>query len=77
MKAAFQPFDPVPELMDELVDALHLLDQCRLRGVHDLDRLLEYIEYKMDEIERHRLGMSRELFASFLAAEEVDGVVAC
>ena len=76
MKAVFQPFDPVPELMDELVDALYLLDQCRRRGVHDVDRLLEYIEYKMDEIERQRLGMSKELFVSFLAAEEVDGVVA-
>lgn len=76
MKAAFQPFDPVPELMEELVDALYLLDQCRHRGVREVDRLLEYIEYKIDEIERQRLGMSRELFVTFLAAEEEDGVVA-
>ncbi len=76
MKATFQPFDPVPELMEELIDALYLLHQCRLRHVHDVDRLLDYIEHTMDEIERHRLGCSKELFASVLAADEVDGVVA-
>ncbi len=76
MKAASQPFDPVPELLDELTDALYLLDQCRRRGVQETDRLLEYIEHTMDEIERHRLGCSRDLFLSLLPADEVDGVVA-
>lgn len=77
MKATFQPYDPVPELMDELTDALYLLYQCRLRGVRDLDRLLEFIEYTMDQIEHNRLGMSGEVFTSLLSAAEVSDVVAC
>ena len=76
MEAAFHACDPVPELMNELVDALYLLDQCRRRGVQDVDRLVEYIEYKMDEIEEHRLGMTCRRVASCLTADEVDGVIA-
>jgi len=62
--------------MDELVDALYLLSECRRRGVSDVDRLLEYIEYKLDQIERYRLGMSGELFNARLVAEEA-GELAC
>ena len=62
MKATLQPNDPVPALMDELVDGLHLLHVCRARGVADLERLLEYIEYTLDQIECHRLGRSSDLF---------------
>jgi len=60
--------------MDELVDALHLLHECRRRGVHDVSRLLEYIEYTLDEIEHHRLGMSAELFQTLMSAEEANDV---
>ena len=70
MTPTFQPNDPVPRLMDELIDALHLLHECRLRGVNDVSGLLDYIEYKIDEIEHRRLGMSRELFQTMLSAEE-------
>ena len=58
MTAQFQPNDPVPELLEQLIDGLHLLYQCRQRGVSEVDRLLEYIEFTIDEIERHRLGSS-------------------
>ena len=75
MKATFRPNDPVPQLVDDLVDALHLLYECRRRGVINLDRLLEYIEYTMDEIERHRLGMSSELFLTMLEPDREDGIV--
>lgn len=76
MKATFQPNDPVPQLMDELVDALYLLDNCRRRGVLDTSRLLDYIDYTIDQIERHRLGMSSELFETLLSVDEV-GDLAC
>jgi len=74
MKATFEPTDPVPQLIDELVDGLHLLYECRRRGVGELDRLLEYLECKMDEIERERLGMSSELFITMMAADESDAL---
>jgi hypothetical protein len=70
MLANFQATDPVTHLMDELVDGLHLLHVCRARGVSDLDRLLEYIEYTIDQIEHHRLGASREFFFSEAASED-------
>lgn len=77
MTATFPPNDPVPRLMDELVDGLYLLYECRRRGVPDVDRLMDYIEYKLDQIEHHRLGMSSELFATLMIAEEADDTVAC
>jgi len=70
MKATFEAADPVPGLMDDLVDALYLLDACRKRGTHDVSRLLEYIEYTLDQIERYRLGMSSELFLTMMVDEE-------
>ena len=70
MAAGFQLDDPVPHLLDQLVDALHLLYECRRRGVNDVDRLLEYIEYTMDEIDRQRLGMSGESFLTMAEAQE-------
>jgi hypothetical protein len=76
MKATFETLDPVPQLMDDLVDALYLLDACRKRGTYDVTRLLEYIEYTLDEIERYRLGMSSELFATIIA-DEVEIDTAC
>jgi len=77
MKATCPPSDPVPQLMDELIDGLHLLYECRRRGVADLGRLLDYIEYTIDEIERYRLGTSGERFKTVLSAEEAGEVVAC
>ena len=74
MTATFQPPDPVPQLLDELVDALYLLYECRRRGVADLERLIEYIGYTMDEIERHRLGMSSELFLTLIDPDRSDGI---
>ncbi len=74
MTATFQPPDPVPQLLDELVDALHLLYECRRRGVVDLERLIEYIEYTMDEIERQLLGMSSELFLTLIDPDRADGI---
>lgn len=74
MKATIQPKDPMPQLLDELVDGLHLLYECRRRGVCDLDRLVEYLECKMDEIERERLGMSGELFVTMMAADETEAL---
>jgi hypothetical protein len=76
MKAAFPVIDPVPELMDELIDALYLIEQCRQRGVSDLHLLLDYIEHTMDEIERHRLSTPSASIAPFLTADEVDEVFA-
>jgi len=76
MKAAFPVIDPVSELMDELIDALYLLDQCRRRGVQDLHLLLDYVEHTMDEIERHRLGTPARSFSPLLTADEVDGALA-
>jgi hypothetical protein len=67
MQATFPVCDPVPDRLDELVDGLYLLHQCKERGVSDLDRLVEYIEFTMDEIERHRLGRSSELLVTNLA----------
>lgn len=72
MRATSQHFDPVPDLVDQLVDGLHLLYECRRRGVIDVDRLLEYLEHTMDQIERERLGMSTELFHSALSADETE-----
>ncbi len=66
MTASFQRNDPVPELLDQLIDGLYLLYECRRRGVGNVDRLLEYIEFIMDEIERHRLGMSSDLFLTMI-----------
>jgi len=69
--------DPVPQLIDELLDGLHLLYECRRRGVTDVARLVEYIEYIMDQIERHRLGMSRELFSTMLDCDGADEMGWC
>jgi len=70
MKATFETTEPIESLMDQLVDGLHLLYECRRRGVGNLDRLREYIEYTMDEIERRHLGMSSELFVTMLGDDE-------
>jgi len=75
MKATSQPNAPVAHLLDELVDGLHLLYECRRRGVDDVDRLLEYLEYTMDEIERHHLGMSGELFLTLLSSDESEALL--
>jgi hypothetical protein len=75
MKAAFAPSDPVPELMDQLLDGLHLLYECRRRGVDQVDRLLDYIEYTMDEIERHRLRTNTTLSPSTLSADETEALL--
>ena len=77
MAATFPVNDPVPELMDQLIDALYLLNECRRRGVQDTERLLDYIEHTIDEIERYRLGMPRELFDAMVSYVEADGVLAC
>ena len=61
MKSNCAVTDPVPALLDELVDGLRLLYECRHRGVNDTDRLLASIEDTMDLIERYRLGQGRDL----------------
>jgi len=45
--------------------------------VQDVDRLIDYVEHTMDEIERHRLGMSGDLFNTLLSCDELDGSLAC
>jgi len=70
MAASFQFDEPLSYLVDQLVDSLHLLYECRRRGVTDVDRLIEYIEYTMDEIERRHLGMSGESFLAMSEAQE-------
>lgn len=73
MKAPFPLSDPVPQLMDELIDALYLLEQCRRRDVHDVSRLLDYIDYTIHQIEQQRLGSTSQ--ADTLSPEVSD--VAC
>ncbi len=70
MKSNFAVTDPVPALLDELVDGLKLLYECRHRGIADTDRLLASIEDTMDLIERYRLSPYKELVLSDMSSED-------
>ena len=75
MKATFEATEPMERLLDQLVDGLYLLYECRSRGVSNLDRLLEYLEYTMDEIERRHLGMSSDLYLTLIEAGDANETI--
>ena len=70
MKSNVAVIDPVPALLDELVDGLKLLYECRHRGIVDTDRLLASIEDTMDLIERYRLSPYSDLVLDDMNSED-------
>lgn len=70
MKSNSVVIDPVPALLDELVDGLRLLYECRHRGINNTDLLLSSIEDTMDLIERHRLGPVPDLVFDTMNADD-------